>query len=315
MRVLVEGVETGRHTLGQLEISARLGETPRHIRLPDGGKFETRDNAGVDGVLRRHGAARGHGLIHSLESHYLIAVVSLVLVVLLGVLFFTHGVPTLSRVIAFNLPQSVTASVGEGTFALLDERLFEASELSAERREGLRRDFKALTAGLDERFKLKFRGGGEVLGANAFALPDGTVVLTDELVALAESDREILAVLAHEAGHVTHRHGLRQVLQQSLVSLFVIYVTGDASNLVAMIPSVLVQMGYSRAFEREADRFALELMGERGIEAHHFATILRKIEAEHRGRGEDEGDGVESEVFAYLSTHPPTEERVQAFLR
>jgi Zn-dependent protease with chaperone function len=67
-------------------------------------------------------------------------------------------------------------------------------------------------------------------------------------------------VLAHEAGHVIGRHGLRQVLQNSMTTLFVLYATGDASSLGVALPVVLVQAGYSREFEAEADRFALDLL-------------------------------------------------------
>ena len=307
-----DGEELGRHPLKGMNISDRLGDTPRYVRFPDGAKFETADNDAVDRELQRHRLGRGQGLLHELESHYWIAGAALVVIVLLGTAFFTKGVPALSKVIAFNLPSAVSASLAKETFTLLDERIFDPSEVDEATRERLREGFGELTRGLDARFKLHFRGGGELIGANAFALPDGTVVMTDELVALAEDDRELLAVLAHEAGHVVNRHGLRQVLQNSIVTLFILYATGDASNLVAALPAVLVQAGYSRAFEREADGFTLELLRERGIEPGHFATILRKLEEEHSERREREGDAADR-VFAYLSTHPPTEERVRAF--
>ncbi len=54
-----------------------------------------------------------------------------------------------------------------------------------------------------------------IIGANAFALPGGIVIVTDQLMQLAEHDDEILAVLAHEIGHVKHRHVLRGLPQDS----------------------------------------------------------------------------------------------------
>ncbi|GAB6041803.1 M48 family metallopeptidase [Endothiovibrio diazotrophicus] len=307
-----EGATAVRHGRSTLEITDRLGNTPRRIRFPDGGQFETADNDAVDRALR-HRRLGGAGWVHRLERSYLIAVVSLLLVIVLGVLFFRDGVPALSKAIAFGLPPAASSALGKETFHLLDEQLFDPSTLEEATRGRLRGEFAELSAGLGPHFQLHFRHGGERIGANAFALPDGTVVMTDELVALADNDQELLAVLAHEAGHVVDRHGLRQVLQHSIITLFVLYATGDASNLVAALPMVLVQAGYSRAFEREADGFALELLRERGIAPRNFALILRKIEAENRERRE----GAEREgrtVFSYLSTHPDTEERVRAFL-
>ena len=55
------------------------------------------------------------------------------------------------------------------------------------------------------RYRLELRSG-EALGANALALPSGIVIMTDDLVALAKSDDEIGAVMAHELGHVRGRH-------------------------------------------------------------------------------------------------------------
>ena len=302
--VVVEGVERGRHGVRSLEISPRLGDTPRHIRLPDGGKFETADNAAVDRLLARHGVDRGSGLVHALESHYLIAGVALVLVLVLGVLFVTRGVPALSKTIAFNLPDEMVASLGRKTFEFFDDKLFDPTELPLERRKGLREGFEALTAQLDEPMRLRFRAGGDFIGANAFAMPDGTVVVTDELVALAEDDGEILSVMAHEAGHVMHRHGLRQVLHQSMINLFVIYVTGDPSNLAVMIPSMLVELGYSRDFEREADDFAYQFMLEHDLDPVHFADIMQRLAQDDMG-GES----------AWWSTHPGTAERIERFRR
>ena len=310
--LFAEGAEAARARLKELAVSDRLGDTPRHLRLPDGAKFETADNDGVDRALHGQRIGGGARLLHGLESHTLIAVASLVLVVVLAAVFFTKGVPALSRVVAFNMPVGMSGFLSEETFELLDERFFEPSELDEATRQRLHAAFDELTADLDASFKLHFRRGGEQLGANAFAMPDGTVVMTDELVRLAEDDRELVAVFAHEAGHVVMRHGLRQALQHSLVTLFIAYLTGDASNLVAALPMVLVQAGYSRDFEREADRFTLETLRARGIEPRHFAEILRKLEGEHRERNA-RADDVTEKVFAYLSTHPPTEERVRAF--
>ena len=88
--------------------------------------------------------------------------------------------------------------------------------LTHERQIKLRADFDTFlkAAGDTTPYQIEFRAmKGQ--GANAFALPSGTIVISDELVLLAEDDREIVAVLAHECAHVRHRHVLRAVLQNS----------------------------------------------------------------------------------------------------
>src|SRR5690606_40050887 len=99
----------------------------------------------------------------------------------------------------------------------------------------------------------------------AFAMPGGTILLTDELVQLAEALQpqqpqqaltQILGVLAHEVGHVEHRHALRQFVQGTIVAAAVTWYLGDVSSLLAAAPTALLNTRYTRNFEREADAYA-----------------------------------------------------------
>ncbi len=45
---------------------------------------------------------------------------------------------------------------------------------------------------------------------NAFALPGGYIYVTRGILAYLNSEAELAAVLGHETGHVTARHGVRQ---------------------------------------------------------------------------------------------------------
>src|SRR4029077_985450 len=112
----------------------------------------------------------------------------------------------------------------------------------------LRRNFTALTAGLGDgyAYRLEFRAC-KGMGPNAFALPGGAIVLTDDLVELAENDAQISAVLAHEIGHVRNRHGLRLALQATGLSALIAALAGDAvsiTSLAATLPTALLQSGY-----------------------------------------------------------------------
>lgn len=309
-RVRVQAGErllAGPVPLEAVEISSRLGNTPRMLRFADGGSFETADNAAVDRLLG------GRNLAHRLESrlrYVLLGVLVTVLFVWGGV---RYGIPALAEGVAFALPESVSRQVGQGVLELLDEQILFPSELPAPEQARLRARFTPLLARAGVPIRLEFRKAAAQIGANAFALPSGTVVFTDQLVRLAKHDEELLAVLAHEIGHVERRHGLRQALQGSALGLVVMAVTGDlssVSSLVAAIPVLLTQLGYSRRFEHEADRFAAGLLAEQGIEARRLAAILARLEQAARqcrteASCEDEAGG----WSRYLSTHPPTEER------
>lgn len=316
LRLVWEG-GSSCYLLGVVEISSRLGNTPRYFSLPDGWKFETRDNDGVDGLLRRHRQHGWNAFVHRLESRWHYVLASLVLVVAFVWGMLQYGLPAAAQQIAYQIPPDITDRLSEETLDFLDENLFSPTALSQETQARLQGVFAGMTDLLEGGyvFTLTFRKGGEVLGANAFALPSGTVVMTDELVKLAENDEELMAIMAHEVGHVMHRHSLRQILHNSVLTLFVTYATGDASSVLTALPLLLVQLGYSRDFEREADRYAYDYLRAQHIETKRFATILMRLENEHRERREKvEHQDSRSRIFKYLSTHPDTEERVKLFL-
>jgi predicted Zn-dependent protease len=179
--------------------------------------------------------------------------------------------------------------------------------LEAGQKEDIQEGFNHLTADLPYPgfYRLEFRSS-KVFGPNAFALPGGIIVLTDELVALSETNEEVLAVLAHELGHVDLRHTMRSVLQNSIVAATVATITADAATLsvaVAGLPMVLAQTQYSRQFETASDDYAFRLLKRKGYSPAAFATIMEKL---------DEKRGDRSSGFSYFSTHPLTDERVQA---
>jgi predicted Zn-dependent protease len=151
--------------------------------------------------------------------------------------------------------------------------------------------------------RLEFRHS-EILGPNAFALPGGVIVMTDQLVELAGSEEEILAVLAHEIGHVEERHSLRQILQSSGIALLAATVTGDAATVgtaVAGLPVILAQTSYSRGFETVADDFAFDLLRRNSISPAVFADFMERLDT----------DSELYEDLSFLSTHPVTSDRIE----
>jgi Zn-dependent protease with chaperone function len=310
-RVEITGVEPPlRFALRELSVSTRVGNTPRSIVLPNGAKCETDENDAVDAALAAHGHQRYARLRHRLETAwpYILALFAFTVAAVWGLT--TYGVPEIARRAAFALPVDADRALARSTLEVLDHRVFEPSRLEPSRRDALKTRFRALVADLDPRyqFRLELRSS-KVIGANAFALPDGTIVVTDALVQLAENDEEVLAVLAHEVGHVIYRHALRGVMQNSAVALLVAFALGDvvsASSLAAALPTMLVGAKFSRDFEREADLYALRVLRARHIPTYHATAILERLEA-RAGRTPDAPD--------YLSSHPGIEERAKLFGR
>ena len=141
------------------------------------------------------------------------------------------------------------------------------------------------------------------MGANAFALPGGDIVLTDDLARLmADMPDALVGVLAHELGHVRHRHGMRAVVQAGLVGVVAGLVIGDFSALLAAAPAVLAEASYSRDFEREADEDARSLMLAAGINPRVMVAFFERVAKERP-----------SQLPIAIASHPATEERIRFF--
>lgn len=303
--VRVRGVDLRRDwPLSAVHASARIGNTPRTLRFPDGSLCETDDNDAVDRMLGAQLAA-GSRLLHRWESSLGTVLAALALTIAAGWAGVVWGIPALARQVAFAMPESTESHIGRDALAALDRVVLRPSALPAARQAALQALFAGMTADLEGAgaYRLVCRSGGR-LGPNALALPSGIVVLTDELVALAHDDREIEAVLAHELGHLRGRHALRHLLENSATALLAAAVLGDVTSLTSLVaaaPMVLVQAKYSRQFEGEADDFALAWLQRHGIAPQTFAAILERMQAAHPG----------PDAPGFLSSHPATRERIE----
>ncbi|NVK39636.1 MAG: M48 family metallopeptidase [Oceanospirillaceae bacterium] len=285
-----------------LSVGAPLGSGPRYLELPDGKRFETRQHTDVDNLDRRWRYGSGG---QRLESRWRWVLLSVLLVILGGGAGVRYGLPALAKAVAFALPASISEHSSRQTLATLDRWVFASTQLPQARQQALQALFTELTNDQPDGFdyRLYFRDGG-ALDANAFALPSGEIILTDQLVRLSPHPDAVAGVLAHEIGHVQQRHGLRRVLQSSALPLLIIAATGDltaASSVLAALPTMLIESHYSRSFEREADRFALALLQARERDPAQLAELLRRLESRQTEAG--------AAVPAWLQSHPGTEER------
>lgn len=310
----VRGLADGKRSypLSDLRVAPRVGHTPRFIYFADGASLETGENDAVDELVPSLPHGRFHLAQYRLESKLRWILATLALTIGLGWAMVEYGVPYAAEKVAFALPREVDETLGDGALAALDELVFKPSTLSAADRERLQQAFRQMVKRSDlkaDEVQLEFRAS-PVMGANALALPSGIVVMTDELVRIADNDEEVIAVLAHEIGHIRERHSLRGVLQNSTVALMIASVTGDLASLTsiaATVPTLMVQLKYSRAFELEADDYAVAMMEELDIDPTHLGAILVRMTG-------DVGDEDDETISDYLSTHPGSAERMQRII-
>lgn len=282
----------------------------RQAMLPDGSVLVATDAQAWDAWR----AAAGHQDSAVVRAQQSWRGVLVAVALLCGVLFgaWRWALPWAADHAAAWVPTDVQQTLGEATLEQLDARWLTPSKLPEAQAEAIRARFAASVArafphGDAPAWHLVFRQGGKRVGPNAFALPGGTLVLTDELVALlADAPDALQGVLAHELGHVHHAHGLRLVARASAAAAVAGLVFGDATWLLSAAPVLLVQADYSRDFEREADAYALALLHGAGLDATQMALFFDRIAA--RRASEDE-----PELPIAISSHPSDAERRARF--
>ena len=323
--------------VSEVTISQRVANTSRYIDFPDGSQFETNDNDSIDLIINRFKPSRFYNLVHRLEAARKVVLVSLLIVAFGGWAFIQYGVPYLSREVAIALPDESSHYLGQGILEKFDENIFKPSRISADQQAELKIIFTKLSTELGRpEIKLEFRDSG-VIGANAFALPNDVVVITDQLINIAANDNELVTIMLHEIGHIQHRHILRSMIQSFGMTFFIMAISGDvstASSMIAAAPLLFIQSGYSQEMELEADNYSLEYLLANNIDPYHFIRIMEKLEASHstefyncmNEQGADievclsdaverlkSSKGEHSTLGNYLSSHPSTEERVRRF--
>ena len=140
---------------------------------------------------------------------------------------------------------------------------------------------------------------------NAIALPGGKIYLFDALLQKADSPDEIAGILAHELGHVHHRHSMRTLIYNGGTSFLIGLLLGDISGGSAVIFATrsLLQASHSREAEQEADDFAFTTMRKLGRSPVPMAELLFRITGE---------EGKRLGGFTILNSHPLTESRLAA---
>ena len=292
-----------RVPFAHVKVDERLGRAPRRLRLKDGTFCEVRDLDALDTLLLS--TAHRDGWVDRMQRHLQFVLFSIVACVALAAVAYKWVLPWAAAKGANHLPPAIGKTLSVQTLRILDGKILMPSKIAEERRQALSAKFHALRLpeGGTPDSELLFRGSPQ-LGANAFTLPDGTIIVLDDLLTEIGDDPHILAVFAHELGHAHGRHGLQLLLQSSAVGAFWTLYIGDISNLLAAAPAALVQARYSQDLEKQADDYGAALLAQNGMSPALLAEALKKLADSHAG----------SSKGGYLSSHPSTEERMRHLL-
>ncbi|NOQ77549.1 MAG: M48 family metalloprotease [Methylococcaceae bacterium] len=154
---------------------------------------------------------------------------------------------------------------------------------------------------------------------NAFALPGGYIYITRGLMAYLNSEAELAAVLGHEIGHVTARHGVRQQSAAQAANfgymigaiLFPELRAGPSQDLFNLFGGALLS-GYGREHELESDGLGAEYLARAGYEPQAMMDVIRVLKAQEIFAAEEaKKQGREAQSYHGLfASHPDNDTRL-----
>ncbi|RJE76964.1 peptidase M48 [Pseudoalteromonas sp. MSK9-3] len=228
---------------------------------------------------------------------------TLVVTLFAGYQFYTQSIPYLAEKIATAIPEPIYRIVDESSLEALDESEFSHSQLDVNKQKEVQTLFLQLVENekaAHRQFTLALRHWqGQ---ANAMALANGSVIITDAMVNLTANPQELSAILLHEIGHVKHNHVMESIVSSSIVFAGLSVIFGDISALSDMIlqgTMTGVTQSYSRHAELEADRYAAQQLTALYGSHEAMTEIFKKLNKQHP-------DGP-----SWLSTHPSFGERIE----
>ncbi|SFR34627.1 M48 family metallopeptidase [Litoreibacter janthinus] len=292
--------------LSEVRIDAPLGSAPRKVSFPDGAVFETTDHAAIEALT---GKTRG-SMLHHYEGFNarLFGVVAICLAA--AWVLWRYGLDIMASVAIAFTPPVVIEQIDVGTMQTIDFTMAEPSKLSEEQRSEVESVYRRLVSSLPQEvqarhsFDLLFRDMPG-MGPNAFALPGGTMVMTDAFVKDFPQPDVMAGVLGHEIGHVVEEHGLKRLYRSLSTYILIAFLAGDVGPIledVVLEGNVLLSLSFSRAQETSADEFGLTLSDEAGFDPSGLKLFFEKISKEYAG----------GEPAQWMSTHPSSTERVKA---
>lgn len=148
---------------------------------------------------------------------------------------------------------------------------------------------------------------------NAFAMPGGFIGVHTGLIVAAQSESELAAVLAHEIAHVTQRHMARMASRDGQLSMAMLAAmalailsrnsqVGSAAAALGQASAITAQIGFTREFEREADRLGFLTLEKSGFNVRAMPEFFLRLQKA--------GRLYENNAPAYLRTHPVSTERI-----
>ena len=235
---------------------------------------------------------------------------ALLTLIVVGYKAHVTWIPASAKYIAAEIPHEIYQSIGESTLESLDGEEFKPTTLDEQQQQQIQAQFSDIISKLNlnpDNYQLHFRDW--VKGLNAFALMNGAIIVTDDLINTLNDPQQINAVLLHEIGHINHNHLMENTIRVSIFYVTLSLIFGDisvVSDLLIEASTMGVNFSFSRELELQADTYAaqsmLALYGT--VEPAVKAFTALELAAQQK---QDNSGGLNQ----WLSTHPPTDLRIE----
>ncbi len=138
---------------------------------------------------------------------------------------------------------------------------------------------------------------------NAFAMPNGHLLVYTGLIEASENQEELSGVICHEIAHIQLNHVMKKLIKEvGLSTLISMTSGGGGSEVIKETIKLISSTAYDRSVEKEADIKAVDYLLKSKINPEPFANFLFKLSNK---------ESETSNYFTWISTHPESKERAE----
>ncbi|MBI3235188.1 MAG: M48 family metallopeptidase [Bacteroidetes bacterium] len=138
---------------------------------------------------------------------------------------------------------------------------------------------------------------------NAFAFPNGHLIVNSGLIVASENEQEVCGVLCHEIAHIQLKHVMKKLVKEVGLSMLITMTSSNGgSEKIKETAKLLSSSAYDRNLEKEADIKAVDYLQNAYIDPQYFANFLYRL-------GDSESESMK--YFSWISTHPESKERAE----
>lgn len=311
---LAGGAVAKTYSYAQARLAEPFANADCVVEFADGARCEFSDPQARETLAARLGYRKSR--LARLEQRWPAALLSLALLAGCAFSAVTWGLPYVADRVVASMPASADQRAGDQALKALHAQVFEPSRLSRERQAELQGIFNSVKPGKARMPLTLLLVTTDAETPNVLSMPNGTIVMTDEMVhdilardtELSDSKRAALAgIFAHEIGHIEGRHAMRAIAHSSLQALGAAMLFGDFSGVVHRSPALVLNMDYSRQMETAADGYAIARMDQAALPVRPLADLLDSLDK--LAPGESELPRWMNDNQSYLRSHPASAAR------